>query len=195
MWLIAGLGNPGSKYLLTRHNVGFMALDFLTKAVGVRDGDGKSELKGRVVDFRWENEQIKLVKPETFMNLSGECVGPVLNYYKIDIDHLIIVHDDMDQPFGQIRIKQKSGDGGHNGLKSLIEVLGTNDFLRVKIGVGRPPHPGMDPADHVLQNFTKTEQASLGLILDRTVDALEMIVFEGGTKAMNVFNAKENLIT
>ena len=111
--------------------------------------------------------------------------------YKIETNHLIVVHDDMDQPFGQIRLKQKSGDGGHNGLKSLIEALGTTEFLRLKIGVGRPPHREMDPADYVLQNFSKIEQTAISAILDRAVDALEMVVFDGPTKAMNTFNVKE----
>jgi PTH1 family peptidyl-tRNA hydrolase len=193
MWLIVGLGNPGSKYLLTRHNVGFLALDYLTKAVGVRDVEGKSECKGRTIDFKWDAEPVKLVKPETFMNLSGECVGELMRYYKIDLEHVVVVYDDMDIPLGQIRVKQKSGGGSsHNGIKSLVEHLGTNDFLRVKIGIGRPPHKEMDPANFVLQNFSKTEQESLNATLERAVDALEMIVFDDVTKAMNVFNVKES---
>src|SRR5690242_9998749 len=133
MWLIVGLGNPGSKYLLNRHNVGFAALDYLTKAVGVRNDDGKSEHKGRTIDFKWDGEPVKLVKPETFMNLSGDCVAELAQYYKIDTEHIIIVHDELDLPFGQIRLKQKGGDGGHNGVSSLIENLGSDEFLRLRI--------------------------------------------------------------
>ncbi len=190
MWLIVGLGNPGSKYLLTRHNVGFMTLDFFVKSVGVRNDDGKQEHKAQTIDFKWEDKQVKLVKPLTFMNKSGESVGEIMRYYKVPLENIIIVYDDLDTPYGQVRLKQKGGDGGHNGIKSLIEQLGTNEFLRVRIGIGRPPHPEMDPGDYVLQNFSKQEQPLLPDLLNTAVDAIEMAVFEGPLKAMNTFNTK-----
>jgi len=107
MWLIVGLGNPGSKYLLTRHNVGFMAVDFMVKSLGVRNDDARSEHQARTINFKWENETVKLAKPETFMNLSGEAVGAITHFYKIPIEKIIIVHDELDLPFGQIRLKTK----------------------------------------------------------------------------------------
>lgn len=192
MWLIVGLGNPGSKYLLTRHNVGFMAVDFLVKAAGVRNDDARDEHQAKTVTFKWDTEQVKLVKPETFMNLSGESVGSLSKFYKVPIDHVLIVQDDLDQPFGQIRLKSSSGAGGHNGIDSIIEHLGTNEFLRVKIGIGRSPIAGMDPAAWVLQNFSKEEQAKLPEILDTAVDAIEAVVFDGPVKAMNEFNKKDS---
>lgn len=167
-----------------------MAMDYLVKVTGARNDDAKLEFKAQTISFRWDTTQVLLAKPQTMMNLSGESVGEIMRYYKIPIEQLIVVHDDMDQPFDSIRIKAKSGDGGHNGVKSLIEHLGTTEFLRVKIGVGRPPHAEMDPADYVLQNFSKQEQAGLPEILNRATDALECIVFDGVTAAMNRFNTK-----
>jgi peptidyl-tRNA hydrolase, PTH1 family len=190
MWLIVGLGNPGSKYLLTRHNVGFMTLDFLAKSVGVRNDDARSEFKAQTVDFRWDGTPVKLVKPQTFMNLSGESVGEMVRYLKAPLEHLVVVHDELDLPFGQVKLKSGGGSGGNNGLKSLIEHLESENFLRVRIGVGRPPAPQMDPADFLLQSFSKDEQTALPSILETAVDAIEMVVFEGVTKAMNVFNVK-----
>jgi peptidyl-tRNA hydrolase, PTH1 family len=191
MWLIVGLGNPGSKYLLTRHNVGWMALDFFVKAIGARVDGVKREHEADTITFNWDSEQIKLVKPQTFMNLSGESVGAIARFYKIEPTNILVLHDDMDQPFGQMRIKTKSGDGGHNGIKSLIAMLGTNDFPRIKIGIGRPAIAGMDPADYVLQNFSAQERGALAEILNQVNDAVETLVFEGLTKAMNTFNRKK----
>jgi peptidyl-tRNA hydrolase, PTH1 family len=191
MWLIVGLGNPGAKYLLTRHNVGFMALDFLAKSVGVRNNDARSEFDAQTIDFKWDSEPVKLVKPQTFMNLSGESVGELSRFYKVPNDRVVIVHDELDLPFGQIRLKTSGGDGGHNGLKSLIQHLGGNDFLRLRIGVGRPPQPGPDAAAYVLQNFTNQEQEALPEILNRATDAIEAVVFDGVLKAMNTFNGQK----
>jgi PTH1 family peptidyl-tRNA hydrolase len=190
MWLIAGLGNPGSKYLLTRHNVGFMALDYLAKSVGVKNDDAKHEHKANTITFKWDSEQVKLAKPETFMNLSGDSVSEIVNFYKIPLENVIIVHDELDLPFGRLQIKVKGGDGGHNGVLSVIEKLGTDEFTRVRFGVGRSPVAGMDPAAWVLQKFSKEEQERLPEFLNATIDAIEAIVFEGTTKAMNTFNKR-----
>jgi peptidyl-tRNA hydrolase, PTH1 family len=190
MWLIVGLGNPGGKYLLTRHNAGFMALDFLCKSVGVKTEDARHEHNAVTTTFNWEAEQIKLAKSETFMNLSGDSISPLLNFYKIPLDHLIVVHDELDLPFGRLQIKLKGGDGGHNGVGSLIEKLGSDEFIRVRVGIGRSPIAGMDPADWVLQKFSKDEQERLPEVLNVAVDAIESIVFDGVTKAMNTFNKK-----
>ncbi len=191
MWMIVGLGNPGNKYLLTRHNVGFMALDYFVKAMGAEQSKPKTESKAFVTTFSVDGQQMILVKPQTYMNLSGESVGEIMRYYKIEIPNIVVAHDDLDQPFGNVRIKAASGDGGHNGLKSLIEHLGTNEFPRVKIGIGRPPHPEMEIADYVVQNFSKTEQAGLPDILNTSVDAIESVIFEGLITAMNKFNGNK----
>ncbi len=190
MWLVVGLGNPGPKYLMTRHNVGFMAVDFLAKGIGVRNEAAKSEFQSHTIDFRWEETPVKLVKPQTFMNLSGEAVGELMRFYKVEMDHLLIIFDDLDTSFGQIRLKSSSGDGGHNGLKSLIQHLGSTEFMRIKVGIGRPVHPDQEAADYVLQKFNQTEQEKLAEILNITVDAVESVIFDGPLKAMNTFNTK-----
>jgi peptidyl-tRNA hydrolase, PTH1 family len=188
VWLIVGLGNPGTKYLLTRHNVGFIALDYLAKSVGVRNDDAKNEHKAQTVSFNWETTPIKLVKPQTFMNLSGESVAPLANFYKVQPSNIIVVHDEVDLPFGRIQIKTNGSAGGHNGLKSLIEKLGTQEFTRVRVGIGRSPIAQVDTADWVLQKFSESEQEPLSEILNRVADAIESIVFDGVTKAMNTYN-------
>lgn len=178
--------------MLTRHNVGFMAADFLAKSVGAPEGAGKQEHEALCLDFSWDSEKVKLVKPQGFMNLSGESVGPLSRFYKVEPQNILVVHDDMDIPFGQIRLKTSGGDGGHNGLKSLIEHLGTKDFPRVRIGVSRPPNPKMDPATYVLQSFNQEEQSKLPEIMNEVADSIECVIFEGMTAAMNKFNrAKE----
>jgi peptidyl-tRNA hydrolase, PTH1 family len=176
--------------MLTRHNAGFMALDFLVKSVGVRNDDARAEFDGQTVDFKWDTEPIKLVKPQTFMNHSGDCVGELARFYKIPVDRILVVHDELDLPFGQLRLKAGGGDGGHNGLKSLTEKLGTNEYLRLRIGIGRPPQPGPDAAAYVLQKFSPEEQQAWPEILNRAVDAMEAVVFDGALKAMNIFNTR-----
>jgi PTH1 family peptidyl-tRNA hydrolase len=168
-----------------------MALDFMVKSLAVKNEDAKEEHKATTIAFKWDTETVKLVKPLTFMNLSGESVCSLARFYKVPLENILVIHDDMDQPFGQIRIKTKSGDGGHNGIKSLIETFGTNDILRVKIGIGRSPIAAMDPADWVLQKFSSEEQTNLTEVLDKAVDAVESIVFDGPTVAMNIFNVKK----
>lgn len=188
--MIIGLGNPGHKYLLNRHNIGFMALDYFTKAMAAENAKPKIESKAITVSFSVDGEQVLLVKPQTYMNLSGESVSLIASYYKVPLEKMIVVQDDLDQNFGQIKIKSKSGDGGHNGIKSLIEQLGSNEFLRIKLGIGRPPHPEMKVADFVLQNFSQEEQKALPEILNACVDAIESLIFDGAVRAMNKFNSK-----
>lgn len=188
MWLIVGLGNPGTRYLLTRHNVGFMALDYLKEALEITLPP-KSEHDADTFAFKWDDQPIKMIKPLTYMNLSGEAVQKMASYYKIEPSQIIVVHDDLDQPFGQIRIKTGSGDGGHNGIKSITQCLGTKEYIRLKIGIGRPDGP-MDPANYVLQRFSGAEQEQLPDVLNKSVDALEAIIFDGLTKALNAFNVR-----
>lgn len=185
-----GLGNPGAKYMLTRHNVGFMALDYFVKAMGAEKSAVKLESKALVSSFKLDDQPLLLVKPQNYMNVSGEAVGELARYYKITPDKILVVHDDLDQPFAQLRIKTNSGDGGHNGIKSLIQHLGTNEFPRLKIGIGRPTIAQMDIGDYVLQNFSKEEQAKLPDLLNDSVDAIEAIIFDGLIPAMNKVNSK-----
>jgi PTH1 family peptidyl-tRNA hydrolase len=190
MWLIVGLGNPETRYFLTRHNLGFMAVDYLVKSVGAREDQGRSEHDALTISFNWENESVKVAKPQTYMNLSGDSVSSLANFYKVPPDHVVIIHDELDLPFGRIQIKIKGGDGGHNGVSSVIEKLGTDEFVRVRVGIGRSLIAGMDSATWVLQKFSKEENEKLPEVLNTTVDAVESIVFDGTLKAMNTFNKK-----
>ena len=167
-----------------------MALDFLVKAVGARNEDAREEHKAITITFNWDTEPVKLAKPITYMNLSGDSVQALAHYYKIPLDHILVVHDEMDLPFGEIRFKTKGGDGSHNGLTSLLEKLGTGDFLRLRIGIGRNYPEGSDPAKWLLRNFSKEEQAQLPEIFNNVVDAIESVVFDGPVVAMNKFNKK-----
>jgi PTH1 family peptidyl-tRNA hydrolase len=185
MWLVVGLGNPGGKYILTRHNIGFMVLDAYCRAVG--DPRWKDEKNADVVRLKIEDQEVLFAKPQTYMNRSGEPIRALLDYYKIPLENLIVLHDDIDQGFGGIKIHKNRGAGGHNGLKSLNEQLGTQDYTRIKLGVGRPPHPQMDVAAYVLQNFSEAEQAELHDFLSIAGDAIESLIFDGYSKAATKF--------
>ncbi len=193
MWLVVGLGNPGSKYLLTRHNVGFMALDNFLSGIG--DPDAKEQFKGLTVKFKMEDQDIVFVKPQTFMNNSAESVQPLMDFYKIALDHLIVAHDDIDQPFGHIKIQKNRGHGGHNGIRDISEKLASADYIRLKIGVGRPPDPRMNVADYVLGKFNPDEHGRLTELLNLSSDAIESIIFDGYEKAATKFSGRhlENL--
>lgn len=185
MWIIVGLGNPGAKYSMTRHNVGFMALDAYTASVG--NPRWKEEKQALVCRLKVESEEVLLVKPQTYMNKSGEPTRAIMDYYKIPVENMIVLHDDIDQGFGAIKIHKNRGPGGHNGLKSLNEMLGTQDYVRIKMGVGRPPHPQMDVAAYVLQNFSAEEQTHLHDFLSVAGDSFESLIFDGYNKAATKF--------
>ena len=186
MWLIVGLGNPGPRYLLTRHNVGFMALDSLVNGYGSLPS--KTEFNAITSKFKLDGEEILVAKPQTFMNLSGESVAGLLQFYKVNVDQMLVIHDDIDQPFGALRFHKNRGAGGHNGIKSITETLGSQDYARLKLGVGRPTIPEMDVAAYVLQNFSADEMKALPSFLDVAADAVESFVFEGLEKATTKFN-------
>jgi PTH1 family peptidyl-tRNA hydrolase len=186
MWIIVGLGNPGTKYALTRHNVGFMAVDLLLQSVG-RPRESIDH-KALVAKFKWDDESILVVKPQNFMNRSGESVQPLMNFYKIPPANLIVVHDEVDLPFGTMKIQQNRGPGGHNGIKDISLQLGTNEYTRVRLGIGRPTHPGQEIADFVLGQFTKEEFNQLTDFLNKACDAIESLVFEGTAKTATKFN-------
>ena len=185
--MIVGLGNPGDKYKTTRHNAGFLALDYASKKWSASITTSKFEaLVGETVVG---GNRTLLVLPQTFMNLSGNAVGKAAKFYKIEPQNITVVYDDISLDVGKMRIRKKGSAGGHNGIKSIIENLGTDEFPRIKIGVGKKPHPEMDLADWVLSNFTKDEQDSLGKMFDSVVDALTLMNKGETDKAMNNFNS------
>ncbi len=183
--LIVGLGNPGTKYSGTRHNVGFEVIDLLAKRWQVTGF--KAKFQGQLGETSRKDFRVVLLKPQTFMNLSGEAVRDTLAFYKIPpATNLVVITDDVDLPEGSLRIRKKGGSGGHNGLKSIIECCGTEDFPRLRIGVGRPSGPGT--ADHVLGKFTKTEKALIDSVLARAAEAVDTVLESGIDIAMNRFN-------
>lgn len=189
MVLIVGLGNPGSEYAETRHNLGFMVVDKLAAGAGVTAK--RRECQSRVGNALIENRRVTLVKPQTFMNLSGEAVRCLTAKYEVSVaDPLIVISDDLALPFGTIRLRERGSAGGHNGLKSIIEALGTNEFIRLRIGI-QPEHPISDAKRFVLDNFTRTEKASLDEILERAAEAVRSILRDGSAKAMSLFNSQE----
>ena len=169
MKLIVGLGNPGDKYQGTRHNVGFDVIDALARQEGLKLTDQKFRVDYTI--WRVGDEKVLLVKPYTFMNLSGEAVLPLMSYYNISPDELVVVYDDLDLEPGKLRLRQSGSAGGHNGVKSIIEMLGTQDFKRVKIGIGRPQY-GRKVVDHVLQRFDTDDRALIEQKIDQTTDLL-----------------------
>ena len=184
-YLLIGLGNPGREYKDNRHNIGFMLIDRLAVRLDARGM--KLQSKAIVTSGLYEERKIILAKPQTYMNLSGQSVQGLLHFYKIHSENLIVAHDDIDLPLGTIRIRPGGGAGGQRGMASTIEYLGTKDFPRLRLGIGRPPGR-MDPKDYVLQDFPKDEQKLLSDILDRGADAALTFVTDGLNKAMNLFN-------
>ena len=185
MVLIIGLGNPGSKYAGTRHNIGFSAVTALADAYGI---DMKTkECKGVTGTGVIEGVKVKLVQPQTFMNLSGECVRALTDFYKVPLEDILVICDEISLPPGKIRIRPKGSAGGHNGMKSIIAQLGTSVFPRLRIGVGEKP-VGWDLADHVLAHFPKEDEEAVRESLKKTVDAVRCILSDGIAEAMNRFN-------
>jgi PTH1 family peptidyl-tRNA hydrolase len=183
--MIVGLGNPGSRYARNRHNVGFQIVDALAEKYHLRFDKG--QFKALVASGRIDCQRVLLVKPQTYMNLSGDAVQPLARYYKIELEDLMVVFDDMDLPVGVIRLRPFGGAGGHNGMKSIIQRLGGQGFPRLRVGVGRPPGR-MDAAAYVLQNFGDDEEAIMAQVRDRAVQALETWLESGIDAAMNAFN-------
>jgi PTH1 family peptidyl-tRNA hydrolase len=184
-YLIAGFGNPGREYMNTRHNIGFLAIDRLCRKLDVFLG--KLQSNALTATYKDEKFRIILAKPQTYMNLSGQAVVGLLHFYKIPVEQMLVIHDDMDIPFGSLRIRPSGGSGGQRGLGSTIEKLGSQDFARLRMGIGRPPGR-MDPKDYVLQSFSSGEQPTLDTVLDAATDASLTFVREGLDTAMNRFN-------
>jgi len=186
--LVAGLGNPGPRYAGTRHNAGFLAADRLAARQGVRLKPKSHQ--GLYGVGRMSGREIGILLPQTFMNLSGASVGSAYRSLGIAPGDLIVIHDDIDLPFGTLRFKAGGGHGGHNGLRHIIQVLGNGDFIRLRIGVGRP-HPGEEAAHYVLRDFSTSERGQLDNVLDRAADAVGAFVEKGLQQAMNEFNVRE----
>jgi PTH1 family peptidyl-tRNA hydrolase len=185
-FLVVGLGNPGPRYAGTRHNAGFLVVDLLAERLGGR----LKAHKGRadVLEGRFAGVPVVLAEPRSYMNESGGPVGSVARFYKIPIGRVVVVHDDLDLPFGALRLKVGGGDGGHNGLRSVTAALGSKDYVRVRFGIGRPPGR-QDPADFVLREFGSAERKELGFLVDRAADAVETLLAEGLDAAQNTYHA------
>lgn len=177
-WLIAGLGNPGPRYKLTRHNVGQMVLDELADRIGATFTQHKANARVAEGWVRPGAAKLVLAKPNSYMNVSGGPVSSLAKFFKIDPDRIIVVHDELDIPFDSIRLKRGGGHGGHNGVRDVAKALGTPEFTRVRVGIGRPPGR-QDPADWVLDPFGQAERKTLPILLSDAADAVELIVEQG----------------
>lgn len=184
-YLLIGLGNPGREYRDSRHNVGFMLVDRIAIRLGARGM--KVQSKAIVTTAMHVDRKLILAKPQTYMNLSGQSVQGLIHFYKLPLANVLMAHDDLDIPFGTIRLRPGGGPGGQRGMASTIEQLGTKDFPRLRIGIGRPPGR-MDPSAYVLQDFTRDEMKFLSEILDRAANAALEFVLNGLDKAMNKYN-------
>lgn len=190
MWLIVGLGNPGTKYQMNRHNIGFLCIDYWLKSLGNKSPHFKNDHNSENLTFSFEGEKICVVKPQTFMNLSGQAVQSLMAFYKVPLQNLIVIHDEIDQPFGVLKIHKNRGHAGNNGIRSISQTLGNTDYARIRLGVGKSPNPEISVADHVLQNFSSEEMQQLPEFLSKGCDALEMMVKESVDKAASIFNGK-----
>ena len=185
MYLVAGLGNPGLKYRKTPHNAGFLAADALAEALGarfVRKG------KGKIAEARVGSEKVLIVKPQTFMNLSGDCIAPLAEYYKVPPEHVVVCYDDKDLEPGKLRIRSEGSAGSHNGMKSVIARLGTQKFPRIRMGIGSPQ--GMRLMDYVLHKLSKQEQAIYAKMAEDAADAALLLMREGIEAAQQRYSSK-----
>jgi PTH1 family peptidyl-tRNA hydrolase len=188
-FLVVGLGNPGPRYAATRHNAGFFVLDELGSRVGGSfKGHNLYGAKADVLEGRLAGQQVVLAKPRSYMNESGGPVAALSRFYKIGTEQIIVVHDELDLPFGALRLKRGGGEGGHNGLRSVTPALGSKEYVRVRFGIGRPPGR-QDPADYVLREFSSVERKELEYLIDRAADATEKVLVAGLEPAQNEFNS------
>jgi PTH1 family peptidyl-tRNA hydrolase len=192
-WLVAGLGNPGKEYAGNRHNVGFMIADLLASRIGAKFGrskrahadvaEGRLAIPGR----SGGGPRLVLVKPLTYMNLSGAPVVSLAQFFKVPLENVIAAHDELDVPFGEVRAKRGGGEGGHNGLRSMSKSLASKEYARVRFGIGRPPGR-QDAADYVLADFSSAERKELGFLVDRAADVVEAVILEGVEWAQNKYH-------
>lgn len=192
MKIIAGLGNPGDQYRMTRHNMGFLVVDALADDAGI--AIHKRKFEALLGDGRIGTERVLLVKPQSFMNLSGSCIRQVIDFYQKTAEDLIVVHDDLDLPFGTVRIKVGGGDGGHKGVRSVMDHLGGGAFTRVRLGIGKPPFKE-DTEHYVLQTFPKADLETLAGVIRTAGEAVREILEEGARPAMNRFNRRERTLS
>ena len=185
-WLVVGPGNPGAKYEHTRHNMGFLTVDLLAEQAGVKLNKVKFKSAYNIIPFA--GAKCLVMKPQTYMNLSGESVGEAARFYKIPADHVVVISDDISLPVGKLRIRTGGSAGGHNGLKNIIQHLGTDQFPRIKVGVGAPGQAGYDVVDWVIGRPLGEDQKVLMEALDRAGDAAEVLISQGPDRAMNRFN-------
>lgn len=188
MWLIVGLGNPGKQYQLTKHNIGFLLIDYWLKSLSGSDPEYRDEHKALTKKMKLEGEEILLAKPQTFMNLSGQSVQSLLSFYKISPAKMLVVHDDIDQPFGSLRFHKNRGHGGQNGVRNITELLGSMDYARLKLGVGRTTQPGFDIGDYVLSGFSKEDSVQLPKVFEKACDGIECFIEKGFDRACTDFN-------
>ncbi|MFD4351853.1 aminoacyl-tRNA hydrolase [Nocardia sp. IBHARD005] len=181
--LVVGLGNPGPEYERTRHNVGFLVADVLAERVGGRFAVHKKS-GADLLQARLDGRQILIAKPRTYMNLSGRPVAALAKFFSVPVDQVIVVHDELDLPFGTLKLKQGGGEGGHNGLRSISQALTTKEYLRTRIGIGRPPGR-QDPADYVLKPFSAPERKEVPVIVEQAADAVELLLKVGLEAAQN----------
>lgn len=187
-WLAVFLGNPGPKYAGTRHNAGFMTAEALERSKGVRIDRARFRALTCVTELG--GAKVLLMKPQTFMNLSGEAVAPAANFYKLPADHIIVVSDEMALPVGRLRVRSSGSAGGHNGLKSIIEQLGTDGFPRIRLGIGEPPHPDYDPKDWVLSAFRGKDAEEMSRVAALAAEAVESYIAQGPDKTMTRYNVR-----
>ncbi len=185
-WLVVGLGNPGPTYAGNRHNVGAMVADVLGARVGGTFRSHKA--RAAVLEGRIGAVRVVLAKPSSFMNESGGPVAGLAQFFKVDVEHVLVVHDALDIPYGEIRLKRGGGEGGHNGLRSMTRSLASKEYLRVRVGIGRPPGR-MDAADYVLRDFAAAERKDLGVLLEEAADAVELVMEHGLLQAQQRFHA------
>lgn len=185
-FLVVGLGNPGSKYANTRHNIGFMVVDTITANLSC--GKAKLKHKSEIFEGNVKGAKVLFIKPQTFMNNSGEAVREIAKFYKIEPQNIIVVSDDVSLDVGVLRIRRKGSHGGHNGLKSIMNLVGSEDIPRIKVGVGKKPHPDYDLADFVLGRFSKEDIPKIQDAIKKCSDAIECIISDGVDKAMNMYN-------
>jgi PTH1 family peptidyl-tRNA hydrolase len=190
-WLVVGLGNPGREYAGNRHNAGFLVADLLAERIGARFSRHRKAV-AEVAEGRLgvgvEAPRLVLAKPMTYMNLAGGPVAGLARFYKVPLGQIVAVHDELDIPYGQLRVKIGGGEGGHNGLRSMSRSLGGKDYVRVRFGIGRPPGR-QDPADYVLSDFSAAERKELPFLVDRAADAVEVVLAKGVEAAQNQYHA------
>jgi PTH1 family peptidyl-tRNA hydrolase len=187
-WIIAGLGNPGPEYANTRHNAGQMVLTLLAERIGARFKAHRSRCD--IAEGRLGNQPVTLARPLSYMNLSGPPIAALAGFYKVPPERLVVIHDELDIPYGTLRLKLGGGDNGHNGLRSISQALGTRDYYRVRFGIGRPPGR-MDAASFVLKDFTTAERKDLPWAIDRAADATEDLLARGLAEAQNRYHADD----